>query len=83
MSDAQQVPAKAFDFAPLLEDLKKKGLSLTELAARDVLDSVFSWVDTSLKQEASPWASIVGIVLPELKKTILGQVDKIDGQVQG
>lgn len=71
---------KAYDLKVLAEKLKGKGLDLAEEGAKIAVEGIFEWVEESAKISATPYDDMGAIVLPQLKKFALEQVDKIDGE---
>ena len=71
---------KAYDIGGLVAVLKSKGLDLAEDGAKIVAESVFEWIEESAKLSASPYDDMALIVLPQLKKLALSEIDKIDGK---
>ena len=71
---------KAYDLKALGAGLKSKGLDLAEEALVLVVEELFVWVEGSAKISETPYDDMALLVLPQLKKMALEQVDKIDGQ---
>lgn len=71
---------KAYDPKDLVEKLKSRGLDLAEDAAILIVEETFNWFEESAKISETPYDNMALIVLPEIKKLALDQVDKIDGQ---
>lgn len=71
---------KAYDIKVLAEQLKAKGLDLAEEALVLVVEELFTWVEESATISESIYDDMGLLVLPQLKKMALEQVDKIDGE---
>lgn len=71
---------KAYALSDLVEKLKPQGLTLTENAAKLVVESVFSWVEESALLSANKMDDFAAVILPAVKPFILSQLDKIDGK---
>jgi len=71
---------KAYDIKALGENIKGKGLDLAEDAIVLVVEELFNWIEESAKLSETPYDDMGLVVLPQLKKLALAQVDKIDGQ---
>ena len=71
---------KAYDLKVLGEKIKAKGLDLAEDALEIVVEELFQWVEESAKASKSPYDDMGLVVLPQLKKLALEQVDKVDGE---
>ena len=71
---------KAYDIKALGENIKSKGLDLAEDAIVLVVEELFNWIEESAKLSETPYDDMGLVVLPQLKKLALAQVDKIDGQ---
>jgi hypothetical protein len=72
---------KAYDPKALVEKLKLRGLDLAEDAAKILVEEVSAWLVESSVLSATPYDDIVAVVMPIIKKTVLEQVDKIDGKI--
>ena len=72
---------KAYDLKLLLEKLKAQGLDLAEDAAEKVVIGTFDWLEESADLSPNVYDDIAKIVYPQIKKSALGLVDKIDGHV--
>ncbi len=72
---------KAYDLKELGIKLKSKGLDLAEDGAVIAVESVFEWLAESAVVSATPFDDMAQLVMPELKKIIMAQVDKIDSKV--
>ena len=68
------------DYKLLLIELKKHGLDLAEDAARDVVEAVFSWLETEVVKTENKIDDLLVAILPVIKPHILKAIDKIDGQ---
>lgn len=77
MSEAQ---VKAYDVKVLTEKLKARGLDLAEEAATIIVEETFNWVAESAPISKTPYDDMLMVVIPPVKKMILTEVDKIDGQ---
>ena len=69
----------AYDVAALIKKLEMHGLTIAEEAARTLVIDVLDWVEASAKISPTPWDDVALVVLPEFKKKILAEIDKIDG----
>lgn len=72
---------KAYDVKVLGEKLKGKGLNLAEESAKIVFETVIEWVEESATISPNIYDDMIKLVLPQIKKSVLAQIDKIDGQV--
>ena len=70
----------AYDLKVLVEKLKARGLDVAEDAAKGLVEDVFSFVEASVKESATPYDDILLGILPVVKAQTLGAIDKIDGQ---
>lgn len=73
--------AAAYDLKLLGEKLKGKGLDLAEETLNILVEEMASWCVECAAKSATPYDDIVAIVMPQVKKYALEQVDKIDGEV--
>lgn len=71
---------KAYDLKVLSKNLKDRGLDLAEESLKLVAEELFAWVEESAKISTTPYDDMGLIILPQLKKLALDQVDKIDGE---
>lgn len=71
---------KAYDVKVLAEKLKGRGLDVAEEAAKIIVEEALAWVEESAKLSATPYDDMGLIVVPQLKKLALAQIDKIDGK---
>ncbi len=69
-----------YDPMDLLARMESHGLDVAEIAARDIVEAVFSWVTESAKLSPSPLDDVVLLVMPRIKEEILKKVDAIDGK---
>lgn len=69
------------DFNKLVERLKGKGLDLAEEAAKLVVVETFGWLEDEIVASESNYDDLLLAVFPSIKKLILDQVDRIDGEV--
>lgn len=72
---------KAYDLKELGLKLKSKGLDLAEDGAKIAVEGIFEWLAESAVISSTPYDDMAQLVMPQLKKIIMEQVDKIDGQV--
>lgn len=72
---------KAYDIKVLGEKLKARGLDLAEESVKILLQETSAWVVESAAISPNPIDNVAALVLPEVLKVVLEQVDKIDGQV--
>lgn len=70
----------AYDIKVLGEKLKSRGLNVAEDALKGLVEDVFSWVEDSVKESATPYDDIALGVLPVIKSATLSKIDQIDGQ---
>lgn len=71
----------AYEFKSLLDAFAKRGLNLTEDAAKGVVEDVTSWFEVQAKASATPFDDVALVVLPQLKKVVLDKIDELDGEV--
>lgn len=71
---------KAYNTKVLIEELKAKGLDLSEDAAVHALDAVLAWIEKSAKLSENTYDDLLLAVLPLVKPELMKQIDKIDGQ---
>lgn len=72
---------KAYDLKVLGEKLKGKGLDMAEESAKIVFESVVEWVEESASISPNLYDDMIKLVMPQIKKVVLEQIDKIDGEV--
>lgn len=70
---------KAYDLKDLAAKCKEKGLDVAEEGAKVLVQSVFEWVKESAALSKTPYDDMVMVVMPQLEKMALSEVDKIDG----
>jgi len=70
---------KAYDAKELVAKLKGKGLDVAEAAAKEVVLSVFEWLEESATISPTPYDNVLLIIYPEVKKLAMTAIDKIDG----
>lgn len=70
----------AYDIKMLGEKLKARGLDVAEDALKGLVEDVFSWVESSVKESATPYDDIALGILPVIKNETLKKIDTIDGQ---
>jgi len=71
---------KAYDAKELVNVLKSKGLDVAEDAANILLESVFEWLEESIKLSSTPYDDMALLLLPKIKEGAAKQIDKIDGK---
>ena len=71
---------KAYDAKELVNVLKSKGLDVAEDAANILLESVFEWLEESIKLSSTPYDDMALLLLPKIKELAAKQIDKIDGK---
>lgn len=69
---------KAYDLKELVKILKDNGLDVAEEAAKVLVESVFKFVEESADLSENKYDDLLKVLLPQLKKHLLEQVDKID-----
>lgn len=72
---------KPFDPKDLVAKLKDKGLDIAEESAKLVVESVLDWVSESVVMTENKVDDFALAVIPAVKPFVMGQIDKIDGQV--
>lgn len=77
----EPVQPKAYDVKVLVERLKADGLDLAEDAATKVFENVLAWVQESAALSPNPYDDLIAVVVPQVRKLVLEQIDKIDGEV--
>jgi len=70
-----------YDFKVLATRLQKSGLTVTEDAAKAAFKDVFSWVKESADASATPFDNVIVSVVEQFVPVVLGELDKIDGEV--
>lgn len=71
---------KAYDLKALGERLKAKGLDIAEEALAMAVGETMDWVAESAVISDTPYDDMAVVIVPPLKKQVLGLVDKIDGE---
>jgi hypothetical protein len=71
----------AYDIKVLGEKLKVRGLDVAEESLKGLVEDVFGWVESSVKESATPYDDIALGILPVIKAETLKRIDSIDGQV--
>ena len=69
---------KAYDAKLLLEELKNEGLEIAEESTKVLIEALFSWLEKSAVISKTPYDDMALIVLPQLKKLVLTQVENIN-----
>jgi len=71
---------KAYDLKALGLELKAQGLDLAEDVLKNLVEAVLTWFEKSAALSETPYDNMAMVLMPELKKLILAQIDRIDGQ---
>lgn len=71
----------AYDISDLVSKMKAKGLDVVEDSAKYAVEAILAWFEESAKLSATPFDDVALVVVPQLKKVALEQIDKIDGVV--
>lgn len=71
---------KAYDAKVLLEKLKEEGLEIAEDGAAALVTVLLDWVAAEAPKSKTPYDDMALVIIPPLKKFILEQIDKIDGE---
>ena len=71
---------KAFDTKDLVERLKSRGLDVAEDSVKGVCEDLFAWFEESAKLSENKFDDMTLVVLPEVKKLLMNEIDKIDGK---
>lgn len=69
----------AYDIKDLGEKLKSRGLNVAEEALGGVVEDVLGWLESSVKESATPYDDVLLGVIPLVKAELLKQIDKING----
>lgn len=72
---------KPFDTKALTDRLKSKGLDIAEEFAIVLVEETLGWVSDSVTMSESKVDDLALAVIPAVKPYIMGQIDRIDGQV--
>ena len=78
---SNETVVKAYDLKVLTSKLKGRGLDFAEEAAAIMVEELSDWIVESAAISPTPFDDIAAIVMPTLKKEIMKQVDKINGEV--
>ena len=70
-----------YDVQALLGKLKARGLDLAEGAAVGAAGDVLSWLKEEIEKSPTPFDNVALLILPELKKVLDAELDKINGKV--
>lgn len=70
----------AYEAKELVEKLKKVGLDVAEDGARGAVEAVFEWLEENAAESESQVDDLIVGLLPPVKKYILDEIDKIDGE---
>ena len=68
------------DIKKLVTKLKARGLDITEELAVVCVEETLDWTVEEVQASPNKYDDLLVVVIPVIKKTILAQVDKIDGQ---
>ena len=68
------------DFKLLVARLKGKGLDIGEEAAAMLVEETLEWLGGEVLKTENHFDDLLVAVLPTVKKLVLAQVDKIDGE---
>jgi hypothetical protein len=71
---------KAYDVKELVERLKGKGVVLAEEAVVQMLDATLDWFKESAALSENPYDDMLVGLIPTVKRELLKQIDKIDGE---
>jgi len=71
---------KAYDLKELGIKLKDRGLDIAEEALVIVAEEVFDFFEESAKLSETPYDDMALLILPQIKKMALEQIDKVDGE---
>tara|TARA_R110002096_G_scaffold174498_1_gene350267 strand:- start:1663 stop:1893 length:231 start_codon:yes stop_codon:yes gene_type:complete len=69
---------KAYDLKLLGEELKKEGLEIAEESLKIIVEATFNFVEKSAKLSETVYDDMALLILPQVKKMILEQVEKIN-----
>lgn len=72
---------KAYDIQILIEMAKKRGLNLTEDAAKGLVLDAMSWFSQSAALSATPIDDVFASLAPHFQAALMKELDKIDGEV--
>lgn len=73
--------SQPYDLNELLNKFKSRGLVVAESVAKSVVEDVLTWAEESIRSSPNPFDDVFLGVLPTVKKTVLKELDKIDGVV--
>jgi len=67
----------AYDLKVLGERLKEIGMPVLEETTEQVVEVLFQWLADSAKVSPTPYDDMAQLIMPQIKKLVLDQVEKI------